>query len=925
MKQLALLLLFLLSSYFHFGGTNQGEPAYRSLYNKAERLYNAENPTDETDSIAFETYTQVIQQLEKHKLNDSLLIDCYTKAAIIKQMKAEDVVAIGLFSNALKVTDRNKQLSDSLTFLPLLYCGSSYYTLQQFDSARHFYQRAEAVIDKYPNMPERERLYNKIGTLYYEEGNFHQSLNYFTKALSLLDTTKADNNFLLVNYYNNIAVTYKKLGRYQEALSTYKKLLPYNINRDGLMHNLATVYLELKQPAEALKYLYAMRTNGQQKYNNLAAAHLLNHRYDSAAINLGKAFGNEIRRFKTTVNGLTWYYSGVLQEETKQYERALKTYHQAIIELDPDFDNGDMYSNPTQFHGLHSFSDLFGAIVAKARTARELYNTNKQIQLLELSLQTWETALLLARTMQQGYDTDESRLFLNNNLQPASEDAAATALQLYQASPSKEKLEKIFELAESSKAAVLQIRIQQSSIESLPGMPTELLQQQKTQQILLARLQVQYERATDTALLNNLQQQIRDTEIGLSEVNRKLNDDEDYINARAATPDLKTADVQKSLPHDMAMLSYYLIHDKWLAFAVTKDSLYLQLLPVNESMIHLVENMRNELAATTVSASQFQIPAAKLYQWLVQPLKPYLKKETRLTIIPDHDLQYLPFEILQDENGKTLQQQFAVSYNYSAAFVDDDENYKATTRQFGLAPFGGKRSTYENNFAPLPASAEEISTVKGDRLIDSQATKQAFTKQASSYFAIHLATHAAANDKEPENSFIAFFPSGNDTSYKLYQPEIYNLDLSKTQLVILSACETGHGQFVHGEGMMSLARAFSYAGCKSVITSLWKADDASTAYITKRLHYHLQDGKPKDVALQRAKLDYLNDESIADRLKTPAYWSHLVLIGDATPLYAYSNKLLIVGWIVGGLLLIAIIIAVRRKYFSGPLQFDLWP
>lgn len=917
MKQLALLLLFILSSYFHFGGTNQGEPAYLPLYQKAERLYNAENPTDETDSIAFATYAQVILQLEKNKLNDSLLVDCYTKSAIIKQMKGDDGTAIHLFSNALKVTDRNNQLSDSLTFFPLLYCGSSYYTLQQFDSALYFYQRAEAVIDKHPDMPESERLYNKIGTLYYEEGNFYQSLNYFTKALSLLDTTNAANNFLLVNYYNNIAVTYKKLGRYQDALNTYRKLLKYNISRDGLMHNLATVYLDLQQPAEALKYLHAVRTTGQQQYNNLAAAHLLNDRYDSAAIYLQKAFGSRIHAFKSIVNGLSWYYSGMLQEETKQYEKALNTYHHAIIELDPDFNDADLYGNPTQFQGLHSFGDLFNAIAAKARIARILYNTNKQPRLLELSLQTWETALLLARTVQQGYDADESRLFLNNNLQPASEEAASTALQLYQASPSRQRLEKIFELAEASKAAVLQIRIQQSSIESLPGMPAELLHQQKTQQVLLARLQVQYERTTDTAVLNHIQQQIRDAEISLSEVNRSLNNNEAYANARTATPDLKTADVQKSLPENMAMLSYYFIRDKWLAFAVTKDSLYLQLLPADENMIRLVETMRTELGTATLSASQFQLPSAKLYKWLVQPLMPYLKDVTRINIIPDHDLQYLPFEILQDEKGKTLQQQFAVSYNYSAAFANGDENYKATAKQFGLAPFGGKRVSYKDNFAALPASAEEISSIKGDRLIDSQATKQAFTKNASSYSAIHLATHAAANDKQPENSFIAFFPSGNDTSYKLYQPEIYNLDLQKTQLVILSACETGHGQFVHGEGMMSLARAFSYAGCKSVITSLWKADDASTAYITKRLHHHLQEGKPKDVALQQAKLDYLNDESIADRLKTPTYWSHLVLIGDATPLYAYSNKLLIVGWIIGGLLLIAIVIGIRRKYFKG--------
>ncbi|MGB8194365.1 MAG: CHAT domain-containing tetratricopeptide repeat protein [Chitinophagaceae bacterium] len=911
MKQSVLLLLLLLISYFHFGGSRQGEPAYLGLYKKAEQLYNAENPTEESDSIAFDTYSRVIKLLEKNQEHDSLLVDCYTKAAVIKQMKGDDPSSIQLFLKALNVFERNKTLSDSQRFLPLVYCGSSYYTLQQFDSARYYYLKAEAVLDRHPNLPERERLFNKIGTLFYEEGNFHQSLNYFTKAFSLLDTADAANHPFMVNYYNNIAVTYKKLGRYQEALNAYRFLLRYRINRDGLMHNLATVYLDLNQPEESLKYLHAIGTSSQQLYNNIALAHLKLEHPDSAAIYLEKAFGSRTHNFKTTVNGLSWYYSGMLQEQRKNYDEALKMYQRSIVELDADFDNLNTNANPGEFQGAHSFTDLFNSLAAKARLLQLMYTTNKNVQLLEASLQSWESALLLARTVQQGYEADESRLFLNNNLQPASEEAATTALLLYQAKPSKSKLEKIFELAEASKAAVLQIRIQQSSIASLPNMPADLLNQQKTQRILLARLQVQYEQTTDTAVLTSLQQQIRDQQIRLSEINTKLNNDPAYINA-SVTSSLKTTDVQKNLPEHMSMLAYYFIRDKWLAFVLRKDSLFLQLLPVDKD--HLFE-VRNQLQVPSISATQLQPSITRLHRWLVQPLLHYLQNSKRLIIIPDHDLQYIPFEILANDNGKTLLEDFAISYDYSAAFAGiTEKKSSASSQQMGLAPFGGKRAGYPGNFLPLPASSDEISVLKGLKLSDSSATKQAFIRNASSYTTIHLATHAAANDQQPENSFIAFYPLGTDTSYKLYQPEIYNLDLHKTQLVILSACETGHGQFVHGEGMMSLARAFSYAGCKSVITSLWKADDASTAYITKRLHLYLREGKTKDVALQRAKLDYMADESIAARFKTPAYWSHLVLIGNAAPLYHPSS----LWWIA--LLAAAIIAAAAVAYLKKRRQ-----
>jgi CHAT domain-containing protein len=914
MKRPLLLLLSLLAVHVHFGGANQSEP-HRDLYNRAERLYNIETPTAETDSLAFLFYSKAIHLLQKSRLHDSLLIDCYTKAAIIKQMKGDDSIAIRLFKGALAVADSNRSLSDSVRFFPLLYCGSSYYTLYQFDSARYYYELAEQVTDKFPNIAERERLYNKIGTLYYEEGNFHQSLNYFTKALSLLDTTNAANNFLMVNYYNNIATTYRKLGRHQEALRTYHLLLPYNINRDGLMHNIAGIYLDLKEPDRALYYLHNVKLPGQQQYNNLARAHLLARRHDSAAFYLQKAFNSRVHNFKTAVNGLSWYYLGRLQQSKQQHAEALKSYHRSILELDPDFHDTAVSSNPTQFEGSHSFSDLFNAFTAKASAQRMLYVQTKQIKLLEQSLQTWETALLLARTVQQGYEADESMLFLNNNLQPASEEAAATALMLYQAKPSQQALEKIFQLAETSKAAVLQIRLHQTSLVNLPGMPTELLQKQKTQQILLARLQVQYERATDTAMLSALQQQIRDQQISLSEVNRQLNNDPKYAAARSASATLNIDSLQKALPQNMAMLSYYLVNEHWLAFVLDKDSLSLELIPADTYAKNWLNVMRQQLSSPELSSSQLTASTTSLHRWFIQPVLPRLKNIKRLMIIPDHELQYIPFEVLSTVQGRTLQQEFAISYNYSAAFFETPvKQHHIASKQLGLAPFGGNRKEYKDNFQPLPASAQEITSIKGDKLIDSLATKDAFTKNASLYSSIHLATHAAANDREPENSFIAFYPAGSDTNYKLYQPEIYTLDLQKTDLVVLSACETGHGQFVHGEGLISLARAFSYAGCKSVITSLWKADDASTAYITKRLHRYLQSGKPKDVALQQAKLDYLNDGSIPGRLKSPAYWAHLVLIGDTAPL---SDGSLSIWWLAAIAIalagIVALILIVRKR------------
>ncbi|HYE56808.1 MAG TPA: tetratricopeptide repeat protein, partial [Chitinophagaceae bacterium] len=658
MKRFAILLVLLMPFSFH----GQEEPPYLKLYRHAESLYNAEAPTDQSDSIAFQTYMQAARLLEKEHLHDSILADSYTKAAILKQMKGEDSLALRLFAKALQVVDNNKALSDSLRYQPLLYAGSSHYTLNQFDSANYYYQLAEAIINKYPRLPERGRLYNKMGALYYEEGNFHQSLNYFSKALSLLDTTNRGNDYLLVNYYNNIAVAYKKLGQYEEALNTYKLILPYNISRDGLMHNIGTVYLELHQPQEALKYLHAVKVRGQQQYNNMAVAHLQLRNYDSAQHYLGLAMKQKKGQFKSTVNGLSWYHLGQLKEAGREYEQALETYHRAVIELDPDFNDTVVHHNPKQFEGLHSFSDLFNALAAKARIQRLLYDKTKQQSFLEHSLQTWETALLLAKTVQQGYDTDASRLFLNNNLQPASEEAAGTAYLLYQLDPAQQRLEKIFTLAETSKAAVLQIGIRQASLASLPDMPVNLLQRQKTEQILLARLQVQYETTTDTALLGALRQHIRDQEIKLSAVTRQLNENPNYAAAHNTQGELKVPELQTLLPAQAAMISYYLIGQEWLAFVLRKDSLFIETIPNNNDIRRLPQILRDQLPSHAISANQLARPVDSAHQVLIRPLQKYLQNITRLVIIPDHELQYIPFEVLRNAEGKMLLEDYAISY-----------------------------------------------------------------------------------------------------------------------------------------------------------------------------------------------------------------------------------------------------------------------
>jgi CHAT domain-containing protein len=107
---------------------------------------------------------------------------------------------------------------------------------------------------------------------------------------------------------------------------------------------------------------------------------------------------------------------------------------------------------------------------------------------------------------------------------------------------------------------------------------------------------------------------------------------------------------------------------------------------------------------------------------------------------------------------------------------------------------------------------------------------------------------------------------------------------------------------------MSLSRAFTYAGCPNIITTLWKADDFSTAYLTARMHRYLQEGYPISKAVQKAKIDYLNDRTINPRMKQPYYWSHLVFVGAYQGPKAFNWR-----WVVAGFLPLLLLFVLIKK------------
>ena len=311
--------------------------------------------------------------------------------------------------------------------------------------------------------------------------------------------------------------------------------------------------------------------------------------------------------------------------------------------------------------------------------------------------------------------------------------------------------------------------------------------------------------------------------------------------------------------------------------------------------------------------------APKLYDKLIAPVKGQLKGQ--VIVVPDGVLGYVPFEALLSARPKKvsdfdsypfLLHDHCFSYCYSATLLremKEKQHKKEPSKELvAFAPFyEGSYSRLDEefgaewdslataldlpgfddvltrkDFTQLPNSGEEVLAASklwdGDYYLNADATEDQFNKIAGDYRIVHLSTHGIADPRVGDYSYLAFAEQKDSIENEfLYVRDLYNTQLN-ADLVVLSACETAAGELQRGEGIISLARAFAYAGAKSILTTLWVVDDAATKDLTKRFYLMLKQGKTKDEALHLAKLNHLIENENAR--KHPFFWAAMIGVGD---------------------------------------------
>jgi len=183
--------------------------------------------------------------------------------------------------------------------------------------------------------------------------------------------------------------------------------------------------------------------------------------------------------------------------------------------------------------------------------------------------------------------------------------------------------------------------------------------------------------------------------------------------------------------------------------------------------------------------------------------------------------------------------------------------------------------------------------------LQGDSTNEAFFKEnAHNYGVIHLAMHGLLHPRLSMLSSLAFTENNDSLEDNFLQAyEISRLHLN-AGLVVLSACETGYGKFEQGEGIISLARSFMYAGTPSLVVSLWSVNDYSTGVIMTSFYQKLSEGYAKDAALRQAKLDYL--ETAHGITAHPAFWSPFIQLGDNRPIQLAKKGGGLLPWLIGG-------------------------
>ena len=750
------------------------------------------------------------------------------------------------------------------------------------------------------NMAYREKISNPENpSLYFRQYNSLALAKWLLK-----DTTDA------------VLYMQKALEQIQLGLERNPKPSGIDINAKYIFLQAAEMYLNLKGLQNADIFLKKARETvvPTAQFDNLllrleAKAEILRGDFASANQKYSQALwvgGKPVTEAQFFSTAQTHYEMAQLSHLMANERQALADCQNALIALSRKFNNDNPESNPALFD-TRSRKDLLNFVAFKAQTLLNLSARNPDF--LQTAYTTSAYGKDLIDSIRTDFTSDFDKQYLVDVGFSLYETHIAAAHALYQKYQTPQYVAEAFRSSEQSKGLVLLEAMKSGQAEGI------LSEEQRNRLYQLKTELTRYSKAVqddknpspqNPKWVDNQNKFLTAQNDYATFMSLLEEQHPEYYQLRYHPTLLSLAETQNKLLTDKneTLLAYFVGDSSLFLFVINKNKFdFIQVkkdFPLETWVGKFRETMQKETYRN--SSEAYCDMAFRLYEKLIQPVQAQLTQN--VILIPDGCLAYLPFEALLSKKPTDvthfsshdyLVRHYSFNYCFSANLLHEMIEKKhlspPTEPLIGFAPFCEKDTTaykfaYTDNniflrdsLGFLPSSRAEVDSalhfMGGKGFYQKDANKQFFIEIASKARIIHLSTHASASYKTGEQSYLVFSKNADGI---LPIKDVYNLRLN-SDLVTLSACETGLGQMRRGEGIISIARAFAYAGSKAILTTLWKVEDNRTKDVMSNYYSGLSKGLTKSNALQQGQLQYIKSQN-KNVSAHPFFWSGFIGIGD---------------------------------------------
>jgi len=343
--------------------------------------------------------------------------------------------------------------------------------------------------------------------------------------------------------------------------------------------------------------------------------------------------------------------------------------------------------------------------------------------------------------------------------------------------------------------------------------------------------------------------------------------------AEASGKPVKLPELVGYLRPNEAILSYRVLEDRTYAWVSRKAGSKIVTIDIGRSeLAKRVQEFRDSIVEEKDTTKSLGV---SLYGLLIKPLA--LEAGEAVSIVPHDSLHYLPFQALWT-GDKYFLQTSAVSYAPSAsALLSVFQRQASSNGKF----FALGNPDLGNPSLALPGAQKEVEGLtklfpNSEAYFLAEATRDRFLKGSSQAKFLHVAAHGTVDAVDPLHSKLHLAKEQNHPG-TLEARDIYGLKLEKTDLIALSACESGLGKVSQGDEIWGFTRSFLSAGAPALLVSLWPVSDDATEILMKRFYGALTKGTDRRQALREAELAVLADS----RFSSPFYWAAFNLVGDS--------------------------------------------